>query len=173
MCLFIKRQVLILAEEGKQQELINSNLVVFPEFFRCQLLGCVQHSKSLGNHKSVKPVFLLQLYILYESRFLWLEARCDIQWWEGGGGPHWPSVKAWHCQLLGQLSGVTLLGKQPFIFHSPRARGQQFLGSLPMSVKYRNVRMCWRRFQSRQILWSWYLVGCPALHFINPSPGSP
>lgn len=64
MCLFIKRQVMILAEDGDQQELINSNPVVSLGFFSCQCTGCIQHSKSLGNHKPVKPAFLSQLYIL-------------------------------------------------------------------------------------------------------------
>lgn len=64
MCLFIKRQVLILAEDGDQQELINSNLVVSLEFLSCQCTGHIQHPKSLGNHKPVKPAFLSQLYIL-------------------------------------------------------------------------------------------------------------
>lgn len=64
MCLFINRQVLILAEEGDQQELINSNPVVSLGFFNCQYTGCIPHAKSLGNHKPVNPAFLLQLYIL-------------------------------------------------------------------------------------------------------------
>lgn len=29
--------------------------------------------------------------------------------------------------------------------------------------------MCWSRFQSPWTLWSWYLLGCPALHFMEPS----
>lgn len=64
MGLFIKTQVLILAEEGDQQELVNSNVVVSLGFFNCQRIGCIQQSKSLGNHKPVKPAFPLQLYIL-------------------------------------------------------------------------------------------------------------
>ena len=64
MGLFIKTQVLILAEEGDQQELINCNLGVSLGFFNCQRTGCIQRSKSLGNHKPVKPASLLQLYIL-------------------------------------------------------------------------------------------------------------
>lgn len=33
-------------------------------------------------------------------------------------------------------------------FPLPRRWGQPFLGSLPMSIKYRNGRMCWSKFQS-------------------------
>lgn len=123
-CLFIKRQVLILAEEGDQQELINSNPVVSLEFFGCQRTGCIQHSKSLGNHKSGKPAFLLQFCILQKDRFPWLGGHHDICWWEGGGGRRGPPERPWHCWLLSQLSGLTLLGKQPFIFHSPEAGGR-------------------------------------------------
>lgn len=121
-CLFIKRQVLILAEEGDQQELINSDLVVSPGLFSCQRAGCSRRPGSLRNHKPVKPAFLLQPYILQKDRLPQPGGRRDTWWWGRGGGRRWPSEEAWHRRCLsGQLSGIALLAKQPFLFHSPRS----------------------------------------------------
>lgn len=78
----ISRQVLTSAEEGDQQELINSNL---RGFFSCQRTSCIQRLESRGNHKPVKATFLLQFYSLWKKRVPWLGAHRDIQRWEGGG----------------------------------------------------------------------------------------
>lgn len=102
--LFIKTQVPILAEEGDQQELINSKLMVSLMFLNCQCTGCIQHSKSLGNHKPANPALPVQLYILWKDRFPWFGCTVTCGGEEVGAS-------------TGLRRGLALLTVEPAVWH--------------------------------------------------------
>lgn len=142
VCLFITKQVLILAEAGDWRKLTESSTRAYLRLCSCQHPGCARHCESCGNHEPVslpsscgRPA-CARTDCPVVVRIVTCGSEQDV-----GETPAGTPDCCASC-------GASRYTDTALRFPLPRRWGQSFRGSLPMSIKYRNGRMCSSKFQS-------------------------